>query len=98
MLIGLAIDFWRAFDYALRGGIASWKNRGSGADQGDGIHRPGNFHRGLDDGGCVSGDVIDEFQGHPGDGPHLRRRLAGQLHPDDDDVAGDAVTRETECN
>ena len=68
MLIGLAIDFGvhlvTRYEEELRHG----KTKEARADEGDGVHRPGNFHRRVDDGGRVSGDVAHQFQGHPGNG------------------------------
>ena len=61
MLIGLAIDFGvhliTRYEEELRHG----KTAGGGADQGDGLHRPGHFHRRADDGGRVSGDVLSRI-------------------------------------
>ena len=93
MLIGLAIDFGvhliTRYEEELRHG----KTRGGGDDQGDGLHRPGNFHRRADDGGRISGDGVHQFQGHPGNGHHLRRRPAALFRADDDAAAGVAVAR-----
>ena len=79
ILIGLAIDFGvhlvTRYEEELRHG----KTEEEALDKSDDVHRPGNFHRRADDGGRVSGDVADEFQRHPGNGHHLRRRLARLL-------------------
>ena len=58
MLIGLAIDYGvhliTRYEEELRHG----RTRGGRDDQGDGFHRPGNFHRRADHGRGVSGDVF----------------------------------------
>ncbi len=95
ILIGLAIDFGvhlvTRYEEELRHG----KTKEEALTKAMVYHRPGNFRRRADDGGRVSGDVADEFQRHPGNGHHLRRRPAGVLHSDDDAAASAAAARQT---
>jgi predicted RND superfamily exporter protein len=59
MLIGLAIDFGVHLITRYEEELHHGKTEEEAHHQGDGVHRPGDFHRRADDGGRVSGDGVD---------------------------------------
>ena len=98
MLIGLAIDFGvhliTRYEEELRHG----KTQEEALTKAMVFTGQGIFTGALTTAGAFLAMAFTQFQRHPGNGHHLRRRPAGLSHADDDVAAGVAAARPAKCH